>query len=179
MRDDARLQLASEYLFRLERLGVRVVDRDGALSLEGPARICGQPVMRRDGSLGLEQSDDRLAVVLSRRLRQRIRELEPELRSILGWREAPEHCCACGSREFHRRADGTWGCSGCFHEAAELLDNPGPPVTLAQVVEGLDLTPVNAAARDLFEETSEKGKSDGHPPDDRGDAKRHARQVAG
>ncbi len=149
MRPDARLRLAAEYLYRLERLGVRVVDRDGALSLEGPAEINGQPVIARDGSLGLEQSDGRLAVVLSCRLRQRIRELEPELRSIIGWQEVPEQCGACGSQEFYQRLDGTWGCSGCFPEAAGLLADPGPRVTLEHVIGALDLCPTNEAARAL------------------------------
>ena len=97
---EARMRLAKEYAFRLELLGVQLVDDGDKLRLRGP---------------------EYLRASISGRIRDRVRALEPELRSLVGWRDRPDECPACGECEFHRRTDGTWSCSGCFPEAAELL----------------------------------------------------------
>ena len=125
------MRIAKQYAFRLELLRVQLVDEDGRLRLRGP---------------------EYLRASISGRIRERILALEPELRSLRGWSAEPDECRGCGSTGFHRRTDGTWGCSGCFPEAAELLDGPGPPVTLKHAIEALNLTPANEAGNMPAEE---------------------------
>lgn len=58
---------------------------------------------------------------------QRVLGLEPELLSIVGWNERPPICPACASTDFYRRLDGSWGCSGCWPDAAAAFN--GKPTT--------------------------------------------------
>ena len=57
---------------------------------------------------------------------QQVLRLEPELLSLVGWNKRPPVCPACASTDFYRRLDGSWGCSGCWPDAAAAFNGKPP-----------------------------------------------------
>ncbi len=98
--------------------------------------MSGRMTKAKDLMYALEMNDVRLAVKdeelafdfgptapsLSPGIARRVLDLEPELLSIIGWPKPSPICPACATTDFYRRADGSWGCSGCWPDAAVVLE---------------------------------------------------------
>ncbi len=94
----SRMQRAADLMYHLEQLDVWLVLRGGQLTF----------------SLGRD------APPVTKGIAKQVLELEPELRSIVGWEGPPEACPACGSDTFYERLDGSYGCAYCWPHAVLL-----------------------------------------------------------
>ena len=93
-----RMERAADLMYHLEHVDIRLVLRNEQLTF----------------SLGRD------APPVTAGIERRVLELEPELRSIVGWTESPDSCPACGSCTCYERLDGSHGCARCWPRAAAL-----------------------------------------------------------